>query len=309
MKNETVVKHNSLINASFNLDLTEQRLILLAIVKARSTGLGITSDSKLLIHANDYAEQFSVEKHTSYTVLKDAVNSLFERQFSFKDSDGGIVRSRWVSRIKYKDASAVVEIVFSPDVVPLITKLEKHFTSYKLDQVAQLTSKYAIRLYEILIAWKSTGTTPALDLAELRYRLGLTDNEYTTMSNFKTRVIDLAVNQINQFTDITATYEQHKQGRTITGFTFKLKPKTTPAPAPTQCANTISLFSNLNNKQAKLFSSKLAADPALSDLAAVGESTADFANRLEVMLLDLDNQKPKTQSRLREALKNAGFSA
>jgi plasmid replication initiation protein len=48
--------------------------------------------------------------------------------------------------IKYIDDAAILEITFAPDVVPLITRLEEHFTSYQLKQVAQLTSKYAIVL-------------------------------------------------------------------------------------------------------------------------------------------------------------------
>ena len=35
MKKELVVKDNALINASYSLELTEQRIILLAILKAR----------------------------------------------------------------------------------------------------------------------------------------------------------------------------------------------------------------------------------------------------------------------------------
>ena len=35
---ELVVKDNALMNASYNLDLVEQRLILLAIVEARESG-------------------------------------------------------------------------------------------------------------------------------------------------------------------------------------------------------------------------------------------------------------------------------
>ncbi|HAL9257481.1 TPA: replication initiation protein, partial [Escherichia coli] len=145
--------------ASYNLEVTEQRLILLAIISARETGQGITSDSKLEIHASDYAIQFSVAKETAYEALKSAVNNLFERQFSFREETKkgtGIVRSRWVSRIKYIDDAAILEITFAPDVVPLITRLEEHFTSYQIKQIAQLTSKYAIRLYELLIAWRTT---------------------------------------------------------------------------------------------------------------------------------------------------------
>jgi hypothetical protein len=41
MKKDLVVKDNALINASYSLDLVEQRLILLAIVEARRTGKGL----------------------------------------------------------------------------------------------------------------------------------------------------------------------------------------------------------------------------------------------------------------------------
>jgi plasmid replication initiation protein len=52
---------------------------------------------------------------------------------------------------KYIDDLAILEITFAPDVVPLITRLEEHFTSYQLKQVAQLTSKYAIRFMNFLL--------------------------------------------------------------------------------------------------------------------------------------------------------------
>ena len=40
MAKNLVVKDNALINASYNLELVEQRLILLAIVEARTSGKG-----------------------------------------------------------------------------------------------------------------------------------------------------------------------------------------------------------------------------------------------------------------------------
>ena len=46
-KTELIVKDNALIDASYSLDLIEQRLILLAIIEARETGQGITANSLL----------------------------------------------------------------------------------------------------------------------------------------------------------------------------------------------------------------------------------------------------------------------
>ena len=51
------------------------------------------------------------------------------------------------------------------------------------------------------------------------------------MSNFKTYVLDFALKQVNELTDITAKYEQHKQGRSISGFSFTLKQKKTISPS------------------------------------------------------------------------------
>ena len=235
MKNGLVVKNNTLIDASYNLELTEQRLILLAILNARETGHGIDANSVLRIHASDYMSHFDVDKHASYEALKNAVTNLFGRQFSYTEKDeltgkSKYVRSRWVQKIAYIDDAGILELAFTMDVVPLITRLEKHFTSYQLEQVAQLPSKYAIRLYELIIAWREVGKVPVISLKDLRLKLGVEENEYQHMHHFKSRVLDLAVSQINEHTDITAGYDQVKAGRVITGFSFyfkQKKPKTT----------------------------------------------------------------------------------
>ena len=66
----------------------------------------------------------------------------------------------------------------------------------------------------------------------MRNKLGLLESEYNRADNFKRRVLDLAIKQINDLTDITADYEQHKQGRVITGFTFRFKYKTNEKKKP-----------------------------------------------------------------------------
>lgn len=312
MKTNLVVKDNALINASYNLEVTEQRLILLAIINARETGQGITADSKLEIHASDYMNHFDVDKHAAYKALKEAVNNLFERQFSFREEykrtgKTGVVRSRWVSRIKYVDELAILEITFAPDVVPLITRLEQHFTSYQIEQLAHVTSKYAIRLYEILIAWRSTGKVPVMRIDDLRFKLGIADNEYQSMSNFKSRVLEPAIKQINEFTDITVSYEQHKSGRTITGFEFKFKLKNQPPKEKkiSKDQNTIDMFTNMTPKQVLLFANKLAHDDQFGGrVGEVGESREDLERRLADLLVD-----PRNQQKWADDLKRLGFNA
>ena len=310
MKNELVVKDNLLINASYNLEVTEQRLILLAIINARQTGNGITADSKLEIHASDYASRFDVTNDGAYRALKNAVLNLFDRQFSFKEEDKngkiGTVKSRWVSRIKYIDDSATLEITFAPDVVPLITCLEQHFTSYQIKQVAQLTGKYAIRLYELLIAWREVGKVPQINLAEFRNKIGVEDDEYMRMSDFKIRVLEPSIKQINEHTDITVTYEQHKKGRTITGFSFKFKqkqqPQTIKSVDPKRDPNTPDFFIKMTDAQRHLFANKMSEMPEMSKYSQGTESYQQFAIRIAEMLL-----QPEKFRELYPILEKAGF--
>ena len=308
MKNGLVVKDNALINASYNLELTEQRLIMLAIINARELGQGITADSKLEIHASDYAKLFNVSADASYKALKEAVNNLFNRQFSYtaeykRTGKIGIVRSRWVSRIFYVDDLALLEITFAPDVVPLITRLEEQFTKYEAKQVAHLTSKYATRLYEILISWREVGKTPIFELQQLRKNLGVEDDEYQRMHHFKSRVLETAITQINEHTDIKATYEQHKQGRTITGFSFKFKQKQQPKKVDSKRdPNTPDFFIKMTDAQRHLFANKMSEMPEMSKYSQGTESFQQFAIRIADMLLE-----PEKFRELYPILEKAGF--
>lgn len=236
--NDLVVKHNALTNASYSLSLTEQRLILLAIVDARSSKRGISANEPLTITAKAYEDQFLAHRNTAYQALKDACVNLFDRRFSYQliseNGNSERVVSRWVSEIRYVDNEAIVKLIFAPAVVPLITELEKHFTQYELEQVAGLNSAYAVRLYEVLMSWRGTQKTGEIELSELRNRLGVEDHEYQKMSDFKRRVLDLATTQINDHTDIKVQYQQHKSGRKIVGFSFAFSFKKKKKEAPSK---------------------------------------------------------------------------
>lgn len=284
-----VVKDNVLINASFNLELVEHRLIALAIVEARESETGISSDSFLTLHASKYTETFGGERQTAYKALKTACDTLFSRQFSYytltETGKKTHHRSRWVSEIAYTEGDASVKLIFSPAVVPFITRLERDFTSYHTEQISHLSSKYAVRLYELLIAWKTVGKV-SFDLEDFRDKIGLGSTEYRPMSNFKKFVLDLAVDQINKFTDITVSYEQKKKGVRVSGFTFRMKQKEKKLPAATE--PTVSeLFAKFTDAQRFLFATKLSSLHEVgSEYATMGESKEDFVKRLAEMLLE-----------------------
>ena len=163
MKNtELVVKSNRLVEASYRLDLVEQRIVLLAVVHARESGRGLNAVDFVPITAKDYGERFGVDERNAYQQIKDASKTLYERGFVLYDTDPDsgkprVIKTRWVSASSYIDGTGTVQIQFAGAVVPYITRLEAEFTSYRLEKIANMTSAYAIRLYELLMQWDSTG--------------------------------------------------------------------------------------------------------------------------------------------------------
>ena len=256
-KGNLVVKTNQLNSALQNLSLPEIRIIQLAIVDARETNTGLSTDKPLRIDALRYAEIFETTRQNGYKRMKDAEENLFNRRFSYIDERGKLIKSRWVQQVTYLDDEGAIELVFTLAVVNGISRIdgaEEFFTSYLLEQTANMDSIYSVRLYELLVQWVAAKQTPLFELNKFRDQLGVEDHEYKRMGNFKLRVLDLAVKEINEKSDIKVSYSQVKKGRTITGFKFtvheKLKSKTDKT-SKLRDVDTADMFTveDLNDKQ------------------------------------------------------------
>jgi len=217
--NLTVVKHNHLNQASYKLSLDERRLILssIALINPREP-----MPDEITVHATDYAYQWDINQKYAYDQLKEARQNLFERSVRLRHADGEIEDMRWIYNAKYKDGEGYIKIKFSPDIKPYLSQLKDHFTSYHLNEIKPLKSGHAIRLYELLMQYKTNGWYDD-DLDELKFKFGVKDN-YPAWYEFRRWVIDPAVKEINQATNYTIEYKTKKRGRKISrvAFTFAL---------------------------------------------------------------------------------------
>lgn len=222
-----VVKSNRLVEASYRLDLDEQRVILAAIVAARETQNGLDGDF-VTIEARAFADIFGIDEKSVYQQMKGALDSLYERSITIKDTDPetGMPRStrmRWLTQQSYIDGAGRLQLQFSPSVVPYITRLESEFSAYEVRQVSALSSAHAIRIYEILAQYLPVGVR-VVEVQWLKETLEITAM-YPAIKDLKKRVIDAAVEQINERTDLDVSYTQGKTGRAVTHLVFKIRAK------------------------------------------------------------------------------------
>ena len=251
-----IVKDNALIEASHKLSEVEQRIILLAILRAREQGDKIENikDKKLSIAVQDYIDVFGADRTTAYRNLKKAVMSLFQAEWGYRyinEKGNKAVRyERFVQSVEYVDNESVVSLVFATAIIPMLVELERNFTSYEIGQVANLSSRYAMRLYEFCLRFLNKKTRKGwLDITvdELRWRFGLLPSDYTRLDNFKRKVLDYSIQEINQHTDIIITYKQKKQRQKIVGFTFEFERKYTPDDAEKDKKKIAKLKAKLDN--------------------------------------------------------------
>lgn len=304
---DLVVKSNKLVQALQTLTLNEARLLQIAIVDARETGQGLSTDEPLELNAVRYARAFNVSADAAYLALSEAEDSLFKRQFTITNEDGTLTKSRWIQDANYRKGEGRILVTLTRVVIEHITKIdgfEQYFTSYHLKKTADFKSVYAVRLYELLMQWKSVGKTPAYELERLRGQLGIGVNEYTRMEAFKRRVLDIAVDQINEHSDLMIKYEQHKRGRSISGFSFNFKYKRSAIHAAKEVDVKQDKQSALTDAQRYMFANKLSDLPEMSRYSKGTESYQEFSARIAEML-----QTAAGLEELLPFLKQVGFKA
>lgn len=316
MGNELVVKSNSLVEASYSLSVAEFRLLQMVFseVSKFDDSYGFLPNHEFRVFAKDYATVFGVDMNTAYEALQDATNRIFHRYFTYervyaKPDKIEVVNSRWVQKVVYSKANGHISMQLTTDVMDMVGKLKNCFTKYKIKQISNLTSIYALRLYELIIQWASAKKTPIFEIREFREKLGVDPNEYSRMFDFKKYVLDLAVKQINENTDIQVKYEQHKQGRTIYGFSFnfvQIKDSDTPERDPntrdwvdeedsgSPLADVQALLKKMTNSKPEKKQRKVITKHQAELLARVGESWDDLLERIkDDYFVKFDNPKKK----------------
>ena len=204
---------------SSTLTLNEKRLVLCAasLIDPRKP---LPKDGYLTIRADTFADVFGLDVKHAYEALDDAATKLFDRDIRRYTKGKLVERMRWVFHVKYKEGQGCVELGFSPTVLPHLTMLNKEFTSYQLKQIGNLSSFYAVRLYELMSQFLKLGERECT-LDQLRQMLDLGE-KYQNVKDLRRRVLDPALKELNRSTDLAVVAEPRRKGRKIVGFSFTI---------------------------------------------------------------------------------------
>ncbi|WP_404361600.1 RepB family plasmid replication initiator protein [Methylotuvimicrobium sp. KM1] len=217
-----VVKDNKIIEASYTLSLSEQRVLLACIsqIDSKST---LQPDNKFHVMASEIVDLMGLDSSNAYRDMKMAVERLYNRTIKIDGEDGEM---RWIYRKEYVKNEGKITLYFSPEIIPYLSQLSDKFTAYKLKYVTQFKSSYSIRLYEILVQWASAGERE-VKVDWLR-KIFQVEDKYKAIKDFKKYIVEPSLADINEHSNIWVEYGQRKSGRTVTHFQFKFGLKSQP---------------------------------------------------------------------------------
>lgn len=139
-----------------------------------------------------------------------------------------------VSKAWFNARSGKVRIRLDEDIKPYILELRKNweqkgelYTQFALLYTLPMKSLYSIRLYELLKSWANATLSENeghwWSIEQLQALLG---SEYERYQDFRRKVIETALKEINKYSDISVQYEPIKDGRSYKYINFYIRNKT-----------------------------------------------------------------------------------
>lgn len=213
-----VVQDNSLVMGNYDMTTIEQKLLLILLSTIKKDDEELKTISFRVV---DLADIMGVASSSLYRDLKKICKSIVGKMVELQNKQGDWIVFNIISYAKYKQNKGIIELKLNNDAKPYVLKLKELFTSFKLEQVLDLESKYAIRIYQIAKSniYKKTFI---LELESFKKQLKLIQKSYELYGNIKKKVIEPALSEINEKTDINIYFEEIKVGRKVEMLKFKV---------------------------------------------------------------------------------------
>ena len=238
-----VVEHNSLITSIAKMDKTPLKMFELAVSCIDTEEP--PKDHTVYLSKEELFTFFKVSDNDKHSRFKQAVENM-QKQAFFKikeKKEHGFEFENIVPipYVKWTDYHDEVTIRFSPEIMPYLINLKKNFTQHALSDISELNSKHSIILYRLLsmnynqyehYSYKGgrreeqveAYRNPSISIRELREMTDIV-NEYKLFADLEKWILKKPLEEINDHTSFTVTYDKVKKGRSIDSIVFHITKK------------------------------------------------------------------------------------
>ena len=222
LRDYKVVKSNDLIQRSrFQLSLQEQKIVLYLISKIKP------DDQDFMTYEFSIIEFCQVcgidyDNGKNYKNIKDTIKNLADKSVWVTLDTGMETLIRWINKAWISKQSGLINVLMDDDMKPYLLQLKERFTQYELLYTLAMRSQYSIRLYELLKSYEYQKNR-TFDIDALKKILFA--EHYKRFPDFKRSVLDKAMREINDLSDVNVSYEIIKEGRRFAKLEFNISLK------------------------------------------------------------------------------------
>ena len=222
LRNYTIVKANDIIQRSrFILQVQEQKIILYLISKIKPEDIDLKEH---VFQIKDFCKVCGLDDDNgkNYSNIKQTLKDLRDKSIWITLDNNRERTLSWFDYVEMDKNDGLVTIKISDMMKPYLMHLKERYTQYELLYTLAMRSQYSIRIYELLKSYEHQHKK-IFDIDELK-KLLFAEN-YKLFGDFRRKVLDIAMREINELSDISVTYGIIKESHRFAKIEFEIKPK------------------------------------------------------------------------------------
>jgi len=213
-----VTQDFNLINAKYKLTSLEMKFILNAISHLDSKTDVALQEYEIKVSELEEKMQIGKGQHTR---LKQFAKRLMSKPLVIDKDNNDFEVYNWFSRIRYVNNEAKFLVRFEEGLKPYLLELKERFVTYNLKYILPMASMYSVRIYQLLKEYEKLKKRYFM-IEELQEMLQVPKSYKKKFNDFKKKVLDVAVKEINEHTDINISIEEKKDGRKVVQLIFRI---------------------------------------------------------------------------------------
>lgn len=216
-------KHVAAIHSSNKLSLIQRKIANALLFNAYDD---LLIKEEYQIHIRTLCNLIGYDSNDSKTIKKGLVNLLSTViEWNLVDGNRLDAEGVWNASSIIADASIdgpICTYSYSNKMKKLLYCPELYGRVNMLVQ-AKFQSSYGLALYENCIRFQNIEQTPWFEIPKFRKLMGVEDGKYAIFRDFKRRVLDKAIEEVNKYSPITLDPKYQKKGRNVVAIQFLIR--------------------------------------------------------------------------------------
>lgn len=204
-----------LTNAKVSYTASEIDLILMLLTAIKKED----EDFKSYVFSIQELEKKS-GKSINHTQLKETVKSLMSKVIEIQDSPKKWKLFTWFASFAYDDG--IINCSFHKDLKPYLLELKGRFNIGNIKHLLPMKSSYSKRIYMLVKEHAKFGHR-TFNVEEMMEMLKVPKSQKTNYGEFKRKVLQQAMSDINKYSDLYVELKEIKPSRKVVGVTFEIK--------------------------------------------------------------------------------------